>query len=56
MAIKPIDIRLDELNEANADIDKRVELASSNPAPGPMQSDWSGFFFKGRYKVWQKGC
>ena len=41
MAIKPIDIRLNELNEANADIDQRVELASSNSVPEPMQSDFS---------------
>ena len=63
MAIKPIDIRLDELNEANADIDKRVELASSNPAPGPMQSDFPdegvqvaglGSALKGAIKLGQK--
>ena len=40
MAIKPIDIRLDELNQANADIDQRVDLASTAPSIEPVQPDF----------------
>lgn len=39
MAIKPIDIRLDELNQANADVDQRVELASTSIEQGPQVDD-----------------
>lgn len=40
MAIKPIDIRLDELNQANADVDQRVDLASTAPSIEPVQPDF----------------
>ena len=40
MAIKPIDIRLDELNQANADIDQRVDLASTAPSIEPTEPDF----------------
>ena len=39
MAIKPIDIRLDELNQANADIDQRMNLASTAPSVEQAQQD-----------------
>lgn len=39
MAIKPIDTRMDELNQATADIDQRVDLAASAPPPEPIQPD-----------------
>lgn len=40
MAIKPIDIRLDKLNQANADIDQRVDLASTAPSIEPTEPDF----------------
>ena len=40
MAIKPIDIRLDELNQANADIDQRADLASTAPSVEQAQPDF----------------
>lgn len=40
MAIKPIDIRLDELNQANADIDQRMDLASTAPSVEQAQQDF----------------
>ena len=39
MAIKPIDIRLDELNQANADVDQRVDLAATAPSIEPTEPD-----------------
>ncbi len=40
MAIKPIDTRMDELNQATADIDQRVELASTAPSVEQAQSNF----------------